>query len=922
MVKVISTAQVSDREAEVLAAVGAHLSNAQIASKLFISVRTVEGHVSSLLRKYGVADRRELAAIAGSMSSPTAAALGTVANLPAARTSFIGRTRETEQVLALLAEATLVTLVGPGGVGKTRLVTVVAQLAASSVPYAGVFVDLVPAQHSTVPQAVAAALGVEERPQLPLEAAIIERLSRGRSMLVLDNCEHVIEAVSEFAERLLSACPDMKILATSRERLGIAGERSIVLGPLPLDSDAELLFHDRALAADPAFVFDAVLAADVCARLDGLPLAIELAAARTSALGSAGLLTGLGDYLRLLGGSRTNAVRQRSLRAVIDWSHELLDDDEKTLFKQLAVFVGGFDLAAAAVVSDREPAVVADLLGRLVDKSLVIYERAAGRWRLLATIRAFAAEQLRASGDEATIHRRHVTWAATVAGELEKRITGQWREDFDLVVDNLRAALLNCLPGPDGAAHELARALGHLTHARRFLREARDLYRRAAEHAPTPGAAAQDLRSAAECAQVAHDSGGAFELLLTSAELAAEAGDEHTRARSLARAVEIACRYQATFAEQVSYERLEQLLETAMSVGDAHDSLVAARLAIAAAWNAGPQKLTPQHDLAEAAVRAARAADDPVLVSAALDAVRTAAVTAGRIRDAYQITMQRLDLVGAMERSNPYDASEIEDVYALACYDCVAVGNLPRALEIARLILGEDPQDDYTYLSLSKAIPALVLASDLSQMFRRGPDMWEGWVRAGRPPAVWLPVAAQFVALASGLMGDSKGMARWQARSREAEAGVHSVFHDRHGGVAAFVNARVAVHNGVSAKAAAAVRRALPLALEARFRSYVMAAQAELAVVAGLADAPDRLVAARTAAADNAWATACVLRAEGRLRRDPAALAESVEGWQQIDAHFERACTLLLLPERAAEGRAELSRLGVPGPPATPRPER
>src|SRR5215468_3401488 len=240
---------VTRREIEVLALVGARLSNAEIAGRLQLSVRTVENHVSSLLRKYGVADRRALA------------------GAPATLTRFIGRDFERALLLGALRDGRLVTLHGPGGAGKTRLAVEVAQAAGSLFPSRRMFIDLIPARDGYVAQAVAAALGVSEHPGESLEDAIAARMGDGRFLLILDNCEHVIDAAAAFTERLLSACPGVRILATSRERLGIRGERTVRLGPLPLGSDAETLFTDRAWVADPEFAADPATVAEICARL-------------------------------------------------------------------------------------------------------------------------------------------------------------------------------------------------------------------------------------------------------------------------------------------------------------------------------------------------------------------------------------------------------------------------------------------------------------------------------------------------------------------------------------------------------------------------------------------------------------------------------------------------------------------------------
>ncbi|HEX6683739.1 MAG TPA: LuxR C-terminal-related transcriptional regulator, partial [Candidatus Limnocylindrales bacterium] len=323
--------EISEREAEIMQALGERLTNAEIAKRHFISVRTVETHVSNLLRKYGVSDRRALAGLAAQARPPVS-----FGGLPAARTPLIGRTRELEAVTAALAEARLVTVTGPGGVGKTRLAMKVAEGATQ-----GAFIDLVPVRPPFVVESLAAALGVSESPGQPLDDAVLAHLGASGNLLVLDNCEHVVDAVAGFAERVLSRCPQTTVLATSREPLGIAGERVVPLGPLSLDSEAEALFLQRAGSADPEFSADAAVVAEICRRLDGMPLAIELAAARSASLGAAGLLAALDDRLRLLSGGRGSDERHRSLRDVVGWSYHLLADDERELLRALGIFAGG-----------------------------------------------------------------------------------------------------------------------------------------------------------------------------------------------------------------------------------------------------------------------------------------------------------------------------------------------------------------------------------------------------------------------------------------------------------------------------------------------------------------------------------------------------------------------------------------------------
>ena len=305
-------------------------------------MRTVESHVSSLLRKLGTANRRELVALAQKaraaqaveqtedlVAQPATDQSGRIVGLPSTTTTFVGRAQECETVLGLLANTRLVTLFGPGGVGKTRLAAVIAAAAAPSFPAGGAFVDLVPVRDGFVAQAVATALGVTQRPSERLDDVVVERLGRRRVLLILDNCEHLPHAVARFAERVLADCPGLRLLVTSRERLGVAGERIVPVAPLPLAPDAEALFNDRAIAADPEFTADPANVAEICAHLDGMPLAIELAGARSASLGAHGLIAALDDTMRLLAGRRGGEARHRSLQAVIGWSYDLLNDEEK-----------------------------------------------------------------------------------------------------------------------------------------------------------------------------------------------------------------------------------------------------------------------------------------------------------------------------------------------------------------------------------------------------------------------------------------------------------------------------------------------------------------------------------------------------------------------------------------------------------------
>jgi predicted ATPase/DNA-binding CsgD family transcriptional regulator len=328
-------------------------------------------------------------------------------------TSFIGRADAVDEVVGLLDDSRLVTVTGPGGVGKTRLAAEVATRVAERFADGTWLVELAAVQDPTlVPDAVVAALGLPQTPTMSAEEYLVSTLARGQLLLVLDNCEHLVDAAAELCETLLAAADDVRILATSQEPLRVTGEARYRLPPLPVpkpgeaaESDAVRLFVDRARRADPHFSLDpesSKTVAALVARLDGMPLAIELAAARVEALGLDQLHDRLGDRFSLLaGGSRGAAPRQRSLAATVDWSYRLLSEEEQRVFRQLSVFPGPFTLEAAEAIAGDA---VAPAVLHLVDCSLVSPPRTGpdgrARYLLLETLRAFGAGRLAESGED------------------------------------------------------------------------------------------------------------------------------------------------------------------------------------------------------------------------------------------------------------------------------------------------------------------------------------------------------------------------------------------------------------------------------------------------------------------------------------------------------------------------------------------
>jgi predicted ATPase/DNA-binding CsgD family transcriptional regulator len=906
---VMEQAEISPREVEVLAAVGEQLSNAQIAHRLHISVRTVESHVSSLLRKLGVADRRRLAGMAGQMAQPSGASRR-LSGIPQGRTSFVGRSRDQEVALERLDQARLVTLLGPGGVGKTRLAAVVAESAAPAFPAGGAFVDLVPVREGYLVPAVASALGVAERPPRSLADVVIERLGAGRTLLVLDNCEHLVEEVGPFVERVLSECRETTVLATSRQRLGLTGEHIAPVRPLPLDSDAERLFRDRALAVAPDFAADPPAVTRICARLDGMPLAIELAAARSASLGAEGLLAALDEQLRLLSGGRQADARHRSLRAVIGWSYERLDRDEQALFRRLSMFVGGFDLAAAqATVPAATRGEVADLLGRLVDRSLVVHGAGGpGRWRLLDTIRAYGQERLADAGEVDEVRRRHLAWAADTAAALEARITGEWEPEFDQVADDLRAALAGTGPVPDPTAHRLARSLAHLTFARRLFVEARGHYRAAADRAGDAAAAGRDLRDAAAAAVTVLAGPAAFDLLLDAAARAGAAGDGDARAAALALAIRV-CARTPGFRDAVAPQRRSELLQEATAAA-ASDPTAVALVTAARAWQEWDEVPIAR---TRAAVAEARETGDPTVISAALDLLATVTLHAGRFREAHRISEERMRIVATLPAHEPASAEQITSTYHVAPTTALAAGDLPAARAALRRARIDDPTGDDPDLSTPRLVRLLVLSGRFDEACDAAQTVWDSWQRHGSPAMSWTVSALAAAALVHGLRDDGQ-YDLWRSRALTVTGGEDSTGWPDLMAFMAFVEARLAVHIGDFRDAGTLVERSDTVFPERRWEGYARAAGAELAVVAGLPDAAARLISLEPLAAEHQWAAACLARARGRLAPDSDAIAEALAGWERLGARFERACTLLLLPGREPEGHAELRALGCRPP--------
>jgi non-specific serine/threonine protein kinase len=594
-------------------------------------------------------------------------------NLPRQLTSFIGREAELTDLQRLLTSSHLLTLVGVGGIGKTRLALEVAA-AAEHQPNGAALAELTPvADPALVPQAVATALDMLLPADVPAISALVAALADRPLLLVLDNCEHVVDAAAALSDRLLRACAGMRILATSRQPLGVPGEIVWQVGSLPfpdvgpapaadqaLSYAAVRLFVERATAAAPGFMFNddtMSIVARICHRLEGIPLAIELAASRVRLLGVEQIDERLDDRFRLLtGGGRTAPQRQQTLRAAFDWSYALLSEPERVVLRRLSVFVGGFAAEAAEAVCGSAAhdgptaAAVFEAVSGLVDKSLVQVEgdQRRTRYRLLETVREYAAEQLAAAGEAAAIANRHRDWCLSLTERALPQLTGRdqvaWYRRLAVELDNCRAARTWMRANPDGGALELrlAAALGRYWHVCASGGEGRDWLTQALARGP-------DAPSTARA-----------RALTWSGQLECLHGDAEVGRSRLAQAVSVArqmdddsllcltLRHLALYGQDQTAVPmlLEEAASVARAVGDTRE------LALALSYLGAVHEQRGRADRAEAlyaeALASARASGDAIALTDALDRLGSLAARRGDYDEAVPLLTEALSLSEAI----------------------------------------------------------------------------------------------------------------------------------------------------------------------------------------------------------------------------------------------------------------------------------
>ncbi|GAA4698454.1 hypothetical protein GCM10023263_39680 [Phytohabitans rumicis] len=922
----MAQAGISVREAEVLSLVGEHLSNAEVGARLYISVRTVETHVSSLLRKLGAPDRRALAQVATEWSRVARGGKAASA-LPSPVTSFVGRAQERGALAEAVTAHRQVSAVGPGGVGKTRLALAVAAAAAGDFADGVWFVDLVPiTDPAMVGAAVAAAIGIGEQQNRTMDESVIAALADRHALLVLDNCEHVRDGVAPFLERLLAGCPRLTVLATSRARLMVPFERVYPIPPLSLtgdgDSDAAALFLERAAAVGwPLAPEQHQQAAEICRGLDGVALAIELAAARLPALGLDGLADVLPDQLRLLTGGARVDDRHRSVRAMLDWSHALLEPQDRTLLRRIAVFVAPFTVDAAGQVAGFppvEPAAVMDGLARLAEQSLLAATPSAGgtRYRVLETIRQYGTEQLSGADELDGVQSRHLRWCISSAADLVEGIRaadGPWRVRFDAIADDLRAALgwAAGVPEHRAGAYQLASSLAALAFARNLVGEAQQRYEQAASLAGEPVAAGSALRSAAAVAGCRMRGEDMYRLHRAAADAARSAGDPAGAARDLATAAATVYRFSGTFSQPPPPGEAAALLSEARELaGD--DPAAQAAMALA---ECGVLNDAADSDAAGAIARARRAVDlarrtgDPLAQSAALDALTAAQCWAGDTFATADTTRRRVDLLASVPVT-PASAHERANALSEAAETCVGVGDLVGARRWGEQLRDLPLLAERGDFATSRLLVADALAGNVDDVLAGSRRFLDAWERSESLHAPNFAMAAAAVAMVHGLRGDDGARAEWLAivdklgLAPEQKAGHSAVF-----------DAIVLLHRGRADRALAGLK-AEPAEMDEWviwvWLHWYAALRAEAAALTGTPDARHRIAAARSIVAGNPIAGALVERAAALLDGDQDRMLAAAAAFDAAGCRYQWARTLVLTGgEYAATGAAALSDLGL-----------
>lgn len=892
-------AGITRREREVWSLVAAHLTNQEIADRLHLSVRTVESHVSALIQKLQVADRRALARHGTSAE--------TAPRWPTPASSFIGREAECAALLEAVATHRMVTATGPGGVGKTRLALRVVEAFAVTRRDGARFVGLVHVNDpAMVVSAIAEATGVVAPLGGSLAEALVASLANSDAVLLLDNCEHVIDAVRDSAWRLLGRCPKLTIVATSRAPLRTPFEWLFPVPGLSVDEtggDAVELFVERASAAGVQAPLDRRRVGELCASLDGMALAIELAAARCRSLGLDGLIAGLDRGLRMLGSSEGGEHRHRSLRDAIAWSYRLLSPSDREVLDAISVFASWFDVDAALAIigGPAQRFDIAEALARLAEHSLLLVAHGMPtRYRALETIRQFGAEQLDQAAQREAVADRHRRWCVAVLDALAGQDRDDaWCERLDRVAADARAALVwaEAHPGTQGAA-VLAERLAELLLLRGRPHESQRCYEQAAALVDAAPDRARLLRLAAGAAAARLVGQETLRLLDEAASVALAAGDPGAAAEDLAWTVIYLLYAPGIIAVVHEASESEQRLERARSLaGDA----AAPEAAIAVATAVGlPQGDSRTTELIARAITLAREAGRPLVESVAHD---TRCVY-HLLRGEYASAIEACDLRGALLDRVALDASsafQFNDHLLMTSGVHLTAGHLREAALYADRLAELDCYRDYPHPALARRIKVDAMAGDFGAAVARGERFLAAWERAGRPISATMNVSAYAMAMVYGLLGDDAKRAAWVEIAMLLTGPRRSIVFAR--GWAMVLDALLALDRGDTDTALTRLGADIddPAVwdgfVSCMWRPWYAALWAEAAVLASHPDAAARVQRATAATRENEIAATIVKRAADVLRGRHKRLRSHAQTFARLGCDYQRRRTEALAAE-------------------------
>ena len=632
-----------------------------------------------------------------------------------------------------------------GGIGKTRLALAVAAELAGRFADGVWYADLVPVTDGAmVAPALAAMLGFGEQQGRSAEETVLGWLANREALIVLDNCEHLVDGVVVLVERLLTACPRVRVLATSRARLLVPYEHVFLVPSMTVSGDGgdavELFLHRAAAMGGPARIVDSHRVAGICRGLDGVALAIEMAATRLPALGIDGLEAGLADRLRLLAGGRRLDERHRSLRSALDWSYALLTQAERAVLRRVSVFATPFTAEAAATLLVGWPPaqaaqVAADLAG-LADYSLLAAVPGPNgtRYRALETIRQYGAERLAEAGELTEANARHLHWCLAQAEALDESLVSDLahgRAAFDRIADELRTALDWAGTQPDQRApgYRLAVRLAELGFARGLPGEAQRRFEQAATFAADDDEAASALHHAASTAEIRHFGDEAIRLHRACADTSLRAGDRPRAAYHVAQIAELYNRAPGLISVLIPPGSAEPLLAEASALTDG-DPAAEARVLIARAFNERPGRQATA--LIERGIELARRAGDPLAESAALDQLTSIQLARGETGAAAASALRRTELMAPLRRRAYACGLEMMDSCVMAAETAIAVGDLAAARKLAEDIRDMPFYREEGHLATARLLVVTALAGDWDETAAFGARFREGWERAGR----------------------------------------------------------------------------------------------------------------------------------------------------------------------------------------------